>query len=41
MALHGAELEHRLKVDAGGVMQNRTLIVVHCHRQSAVIYLLN
>jgi len=41
MALHGAELDHRLKVAATGVMHNRTLIVVRCRGRSPVIYLLN
>jgi len=41
MALHGAELEHRLKAAAAGVVRNRTLVAVRCRGRSAVIYLLN
>jgi len=40
VALHSAELEHRLKA-AAGIVQNWTLVVVRCHGRSAVIYLLN
>jgi len=38
VALHGAELEHRLKAAAASIVYNRMLIVVHCRGRSAVIY---
>jgi len=42
VALHGAaELQHRLKAAAAGVVHNGTLIVVCCRGRNAIIYLLN
>jgi len=38
VALHGVELEHKLK--AAGIVHNWMLIVVRCRGRSAVIYLI-